>query len=271
MKSKKIEKLKRILKDMKSVVLAFSGGLDSTFLLKMALSAIGGENVLAVTAKSDVFPEREYKSAKELAKKLNAGFITIHTKEMKNSTFLKNPVNRCYYCKKELFTQLISIAGKKGFNVIIDGFNYDDRKDMRYGSRAAKELGIRSPLDEARIGKDDIRIFSRALQLPTWDKPSFACLASRFPYHHKITKEKLKKVDMAEDFLYKRGFKQVRVRAHNNIARVELANDDIKRLLSNQHLQKDITRRLKQLGFFYVTLDLEGYRTGSMNEEIKRR
>ncbi len=270
MKPNKIKRLKKILIDMKRVVLAFSGGLDSTFLLKMALNSIGRGNVLAVIAKSDAFPEREYRQAKELAKRLKTGFMTIKTRETRNRNFLKNPVNRCYYCKKELFGKLASIAKKKGFNFVIDGFNYDDRRDVRYGSRAAKELGIRSPLDEARIGKNDIRIFSRQLELPTWDKPPFACLASRFPYHHKITKAKLKKIDRAEDFLYKRGFRQVRVRAHNNIARIEVASTDIKRISSNRRLQKDITKRLKRLGFTYITLDLEGYRTGSINEEARK-
>ena len=268
MKSKKAEKLKKSLKDMKKVVLAFSGGLDSTFLLKMALNAIGRDNVLAVTAKSDSFPGREYKHAKELAKTLNASFITINTKETKNEKYLKNPVNRCYYCKKELFGKLISIAKKRGFYAVVDGFNYDDRKDMRYGSQAAKELGVRSPLAEARIGKQDIRRFSRQLKLSTWNKPSFACLASRLPYHHRITKKKLNNINKAEEFLYKHGFEQVRVRAHDNIARIEITNNDIKRLSTNKNLRKKIVNKLKQSGFSYITLDLAGYRTGSMNEVL---
>ncbi len=268
MKSKKAEKLKKSLKDMKKVVLAFSGGLDSTFLLKMALNAIGRDNVLAVTAKSDSFPGREYKHAKELAKTLNASFITINTKETKNEKYLKNPVNRCYYCKKELFGKLISIAKKRGFYAVVDGFNYDDRKDMRYGSQAAKELGVRSPLAEARIGKQEIRRFSRQLKLSTWNKPSFACLASRFPYHHRITKKKLHKINKAEEFLYKQGFEQVRVRVHDNIARIEITNNGIKRLSRDKDLRKKIVNKLKQSGFSYVTLDLVGYRTGSMNEVL---
>ena len=271
MKSKKIQSLKKILKDMKGIVLAFSGGLDSTFLLKMAIDTVGRDGVLAVTARSDAFPKREYTRAKSLAESLAARFITIYTHETKNSAFIRNPVNRCYYCKKELFGRLNAIAKKEGFRAVIDGTNFDDRKDIRHGRRAAKELGVRSPLDEARIGKGDIRRFSRLLGLSTWDQPPFACLASRFPYYQTITTKKLKDVDMAEQFLYNCGFKQVRVRAHKNIARIEVLGRDIKRILSSTKLQRGIIARLKQHGFSYVTLDLEGYRTGSMNESMRRK
>ena len=270
MKSNKVQKLKKTLKNMKKIVLAFSGGVDSAFLLKIALDTLGKDNVLAIIAKSDLFPKREYDHAKELARKLAANFITIYTKEAENKTFLKNPIKRCYYCKKELYGQLIHIAKKRGFDFVIDGFNYDDRKDLRYGNQAARELGVKSPLAEARIGKEDIRRSSRQLHLSTWDKPSFACLASRFPYYNVITKEKLKRVDRSEEFLYKYEFRQVRVRVHNDIARIELASEDIKRILLNRELQRNIVKRLKHLGFSYVTLDLEGYRTGSMNEVLKR-
>lgn len=255
---------------MKRVVLAYSGGVDSTFLLKIALDTLGKNNVLAIIAKSDTYPKRECDFAKKIARKLNAQFITINTKEVENSSFLKNPINRCYYCKRELFKQLRNIAKKRDYDFVIDGYNYDDRKDLRYGSRAAKELDVRSPLDEAHIGKEDIRRFSRQLNLITWDKPSFACLASRFPYYDRITKKKLKRIDKAEDFLYKNGFKQVRVRAHGKVARIELEENDIKRISSNLRAQKNIVRRLKKLGFLYITLDLEGYRTGSMNEELTK-
>ena len=269
-KSNKIARLKRILKGMNKVVLAFSGGVDSTFLLKIAVDTLGKDNVLAVIAKSLTYPKREYEHAKALALKLGVNFMIIKTKEAENENFLKNPVDRCYYCKKELFEKLASIAEKKGFNFVIDGFNYDDIRDIRYGSVAAKEFGVRSPLSEARIGKKDIRRFSRKLSLSTWDKPSFACLASRFPYNHRITKQTLKKIGKAEEFLYRQGFRQVRVRLHDDIARIELFSNDINRILINQMLRKNIVKKLKQLGFFYVTLDLEGYRTGSMNEVLKR-
>ena len=268
---KKTQRLKKILKDMKSSVLAFSGGLDSTLLLKVASDVLGRDNVLAVTARSESFPRREYEGAKALAGKLAADFMTIHTKEMEDTSFIKNPVNRCYYCKKELFKRLDSIAKKRKFNFVIDGFNRDDKKDFRYGKQAAKELGVRSPLAEADMGKQDIRELSRRLNLPTWDKPSFACLASRFPYHHEITKKKLKKVGKAEEFLHQCGFKQIRVRLHNDVARIELAGGDMDRLIKDKALRRDIAKKLKQLGFSYVTLDLEGYRTGSMNEVLKKR
>jgi uncharacterized protein len=270
-KSGKLARLKKRLKSMKKVVIAFSGGVDSTFLLKMALDILGKDNVLAVTAKSITFPKREYVHAKRLAQKLDSDFITINTKEIEGDIFFKNPINRCYYCKKNLFGRLVSIAEKKGFNHVIDGFNYDDKKDLRYGSQAAKEFGVRSPLAEARIGKEDIRKFSRKLNLPTWDKSSFACLASRFPYYHEITKKKLRVIDKAEEFLYECGFKQVRVRMHDDIARIELMGNDVKGILLNQVLQKNIVKQLKQLGFSYVTLDLEGYRSGSMNEVLVKK
>ena len=269
MESRKKQRLKKILKGMKRVVIAFSGGTDSAFLLKISIDTIGSTNVLAVTAKSETFPQREYRAAKELAGRLSANFMAIRTKEAKNEAFLKNPLNRCYHCKKELFARLISIAKKKGYNTVIDGFNYDDRKDMRYGSQAAKELGVRSPLAEAEIGKNDIRRFSQQLELSTWNKPSFACLASRFPYNQRITIGKLKKVDRAEELLYEYGFKQVRVRVHKNIARIEVTDDDMRRLLPARRLRKDIADEMKQLGFSYVTLDIEGYRSGSMNEVLK--
>lgn len=256
---------------MKRVVLAYSGGLDSAFLLKVALDTLGKDNVLAITAKSDTFPKRELYSAIKLGRILNANHITINTKETENKNFLENPIDRCYYCKKELFKQLVFIAKKKGYDFVIDGFNHDDRADLRYGAKAAKEFGIRSPLAQAEIGKDQIRKLSRRLKLPTWDKPSFACLATRLPYNYRITKRGLRQIDRAEELLYKYGFKQVRVRAHNNIARIELDGRDVKRILLNEELQKDIAKRLKKFGFSYVTMDLEGYRTGSMNEVLKGR
>ena len=255
---------------MDRVVLAFSGGVDSTFLLKISLDILGKDNVLAVIAKSESFPKREYNNAKALAQKLTANFITIKTKETDDRTFIKNPVNRCYYCKKELFKQLNFIARKKGFNAVIDGFNRDDKKDFRYGKQAARELGIRSPLAEAQMGKREIRCISRRLRLPTWNKPSFACLATRFPYHHGISKEKLRKIENAEELLHREGFGQIRVRAHDEIARIELSGSDIKRLSYNTKRRRSIVKRLKQIGFLYITLDLEGYRTGSMNEVLRK-
>ncbi len=264
----KLSKLKKILQKMEKVVIAFSGGLDSTFLLKVALDTLGKENVLAVTAKSETYPEREYNSAVKLVRKLKARGMAIRTKETNNNTFLKNPVNRCYYCKKELFGRLVAIAGKKGFYYVADGSNADDKKDLRFGSIAARELGVRSPLAEAGIGKRNIRTLSRSLGLSTWDKPSFACLASRFPYGERITKEEIERVNRAEEMLQKHGFKQVRVRMQGKMARIEVLPDDVRRF-SDTRLRKAVAGALKRLGFLYITLDLEGYRTGSMNEALK--
>lgn len=263
----KLDRLRKILKKMRRVVIAFSGGLDSTFLLKAAIDALGRENVLAVTAKSAAYPEREYKSAVKLTHELKARGITIRAKGTANAVFLKNPVNRCYYCKKELFSRLKKIAREKAFYCVIDGSNADDKKDLRFGSIAARELGVRSPLTEAGIGKGELRAYSRRLGLSTWDRPSFACLASRFPYGSRITRAKLGMVDMAEEALQRQGFRQVRVRTHGEIARLEVLPDDIKRF-SDTRLRKTVISALKNLGFLYVTLDLDGYRTGSMNEAL---
>lgn len=261
----KIKKLKKILKSLKSVVIAYSGGVDSTFLLKMAFDTLGKRNVLAVTARSETYPYSEYEEAKRLAKSIGAKHITIHTKELNIRNFKSNPVNRCYYCKSELFKELNDMRKARNFKFVLDGTNYDDLKDVRYGRVAAKELGVKSPLLEANITKADIRKFSKELDLPTWNKPSFACLASRFPFHDNITKGDLARIDKAESFLRRLGFKQVRVRLHKDIARLEFYKEDFNKIL-NDNVRNKITQRLKNLGFKYISLDLEGYRTGSMHE-----
>lgn len=259
----KIDRLRRILRGLGRVVVAYSGGLDSTFLLKAAIDTLGRENVLAVTARSETYPEAEYKEARRLAKKLGARYITIVTRELAIRNFKENPVNRCYYCKRELFKTLDGLRKKYKMAYVLDGTNFDDLKDIRHGRKAALELGIKSPLLDAKIGKSDIRKFSKRLKLPTWNKPSFACLASRFPFHSTITKEGLTKVGAAEDFLRRLGIKQVRVRSHSAIARIEAFPQDFQKLLLNRDR---ITRELKKLGFVYVAMDLAGYRTGSMHE-----
>lgn len=257
-------RLRKILEGLKSVVIAYSGGVDSTFLLKTAVDTLGRDNVLAVTARSETYPVRELKEAKALARQICARHKIIDTSELGIKGFKDNPVNRCYYCKKELFSKLKVIAKAEVLRHCIDGTNYDDLKDIRYGRLAAKELDVRSPLLEAGLGKADIRRFSRQLGLGTWDKPSFACLASRFPHKTRITKDKLSIVEKAEWLLRGFGIKQVRVRHYGDLARIEVYPEDIKKLIGPKN-SKRISQEFKKLGFKYTTVDLEGYRTGSMN------
>ncbi|MDP2929598.1 MAG: ATP-dependent sacrificial sulfur transferase LarE [Candidatus Omnitrophota bacterium] len=263
---KKIDELKKVLKGLRRVVVAYSGGLDSTFLLKVAIDTLGKDDVLAVTARSETYPLSEYREAGRIAKRFGAKHLTINTRESDIENFRSNPVNRCYYCKKELFKRLNAIKEKYGMKYVVDGTNLDDLKDIRHGSKAAKEEGVKRPLLEAEITKDDIRKFSKKLRLPTWNKPSFACLASRFPFNERITTSGLKKIEEAEDRMHSMGFKQVRVRLHGNTARIEVPENFLNLGLK---LKERIVRDLKDLGFIYVTLDLEGYRTGSMHEAAK--
>ena len=263
----KIRRLKNILKNLKQVVIAYSGGLDSTFLLKAAIDTLGCKNILAVTARSETYPLSEYKEAVSIARRIGAKHITIDTRELELVNFRSNPVNRCYYCKKELFKKMDGIKNKYGMAFVIDGTNYDDLKDVRYGRKAARELGVRSPLLETKLTKADIRKFSKALGLPTWDKPSFACLASRIPFNSAILEKDLRRIDKAEIYLRRLGFKQVRLRVHGNIARIEIYEDEFQKVLNNR-VKKGIVNKLKLLGFKYITLDLAGYRTGSMHEVV---
>lgn len=265
----KLNKLQEILKNMKSVLVAYSGGVDSTFLLKIAKDVLK-ENVLAVIAKSETYPEKEYQEAIKLVKKLKVKHLTITTKELLNQNFFTNPLERCYYCKKELFTKLKQIAFEKNINYVIDGANYDDIKDFRPGSKANCELEIQSPLKKSMLTKKEIRLLSQKMNLPTWDKPSFACLASRIPYGEKITKEKLEMIDQAESYLLKLNLKQVRVRHHDNIARIEVFPEEIPNFITC-NIYKKIVQKFKKIGYKYITLDLEGYRTGSMNEVLKNK
>ena len=252
---------------MESVLVAFSGGVDSTLLLKVARDVLN-DKVLAVTALSATYPKREEQSARNIARELKAHHDCIKTHELDSSQFTQNPTNRCYFCKRELFSQLQHIAQKKGYRYIVEASNQDDEKDFRPGFQAVKELGIRSPLREAGFTKEEIRQLSKRLKLPTHDKPSLACLASRFPYGQSIDKKKLHMVEQAEEYLYSLNFKQCRVRHHGSIARIEVEPEDIERLY-DPTVRKGITRELKKLGFTYITLDLEGFRSGSMNERLK--
>lgn len=262
----KLEKLKMLLKSLDSVALAFSGGVDSTFLLKVA-SEVLGSNVIAVTARSSTYPEREYKEACAYAAAFGVKHVVIDSEELDIQGFADNPTNRCYFCKNELFSKIREVADQNGLRYVIDGCNSDDLGDYRPGMQAARELGVISPLKEAGLTKEDIRGFSKDMGLPTWDKQAFACLSSRFPYGHKITKEKLEMVDRAEQHLLDLGFRNVRVRHHGDIARIEVASHERNKFF-DMGLMDRINEKLKALGFTYVALDLKGYRTGSMNEGL---
>ncbi len=262
----KLENLKESIRRMGSLAVAYSGGVDSTFLLKVAHDVLDA-NVIAVTARSSTYPEREFREATDFAQKIGVRHRVIVSEELDIEGFADNPVDRCYFCKRELFTKILDVARQSGLQYVADGSNVDDLGDYRPGMRAVMELGIVCPLKDAGMGKNDIRILSKEMNLPTWDKPAFACLSSRFPYGQKITREKLDVIDKMEQFLMDSGFRQVRVRHHGDMARIEVSAEE-RRKFFDTDLMDRIHEKFRQFGFAYVALDLKGYRTGSMNEVI---
>ncbi|WP_226035396.1 ATP-dependent sacrificial sulfur transferase LarE [Aquibacillus saliphilus] len=263
--NEKYQKLTSILQDMKKVVVAFSGGVDSTFLLKVAVDTLGKDNVLAVTADSETYPTSELLEAKELAELIGANHQVVETSELAIPGYTENDKNRCYFCKNSLFDHLIPIMERKGFRNVIYGVIADDLSEYRPGMQAAKEQGVRGPLQEADLFKEEIRELSRQRNLPTWDKPSFACLSSRIAYGEKITQAKLTKVDKSEAYLKSLGIRQVRVRTHEEVARIEVEPIDMSVVLTNHEV---ISKKLQEFGYKYITLDLIGYNSGSMNKAL---
>ncbi len=259
-----------IIADLGSVVVAYSGGVDSTLLLRLCVEALGPAGVLAVTASSETLASDEEVDARRLAVAMGIEHLMVPISELEDEEFVRNPPERCYLCKRIRYGRLLSLARERGLRWVVDGANADDSMDYRPGLRAASELGVRSPLQEAGLTKDDIRELSRAYGLPTWDKPSYACLASRVPYGCRITAEKLRQIDTAETFLRGLGFKQVRVRHHGEVARIEVPASQLGSLTTGD-LAPRVVARLRELGFTYVALDLNGYRTGSLNEPLRRR
>ncbi len=261
----KVDNCQAILRSLQSVVVAFSAGVDSTFLLALAVEELSAENVLAAMGTSPSLARRERQAGRNLAHQLGAELVEIETGELADPNYSANPPDRCFYCKSDLFGRLRTLAGERGFRAVISGANADDTGDFRPGLKAGKALGVRSPLLEAGLTKNDIRAASRAMHLPTWNKPAMACLASRIPYGQEVTEEALSRIESAEDALKALGFAQCRVRDHYPVARIEVAVNDLPVVVESG---KRIVEALKSAGYKYVTLDLEGFRSGSMNDVL---
>ena len=264
----KYDRLVELLRELDSVVVAFSGGVDSTLLARAARDALG-ERAVLVTADSETYPASELDEARRLGALLDMRHLVVRTEELQNPEYARNPVNRCFFCKEELFARLAPIAEREGCRALVYGANMDDLGDHRPGMQAARERGVRAPLIEAELWKEEIRTLSRELGLPTWDKPSFACLSSRFQYGDRITAGKLRQVDAAEAFVRSLGFRQFRVRHHDRLARIEVSHDEIARLWEDGR-REAIVKRLRELGYVYVAVDLAGFQSGSANLLLKR-
>ncbi len=266
---KKHERLLAMVRGFGKVAVAFSGGVDSSFLARTAVDVLGADNVALFTAVSPSYPAREKEESEKLANAMGVKHYFFDTREVESPTFRDNPVDRCYHCKLELYGKLSAFSKVKGFSIVLDGSNVDDVSDYRPGMKALEELKIRSPLKEAGLTKEEIRILSKGIGLQTWSKQPFACLASRFQYGDTITAEKLKRVELAEAFLMDNGLTHFRVRDHGALVRIETANRDME-LFFNKQFRKSVIEAFKKLGYNYISLDLEGYRTGSMNEVLPK-
>ena len=265
----KARRLQDLLASFDSLIVAFSGGADSAYLAWAATQALGS-SVVCVTAESPSYPDRHRQLARRVARDFGLRHEIIQTSEITRLEYRANPVNRCYYCKQELYTSLRALADERGISVIADGSNADDRGDYRPGRQAAREFGVRSPLDDAALTKAEIRTLSRDAGLPTWDEPASACLSSRIPYHSEVTEEKLRMIERAENAIHALGFRVCRVRHHDQLARIEIGRDELPRALEPE-MRDQLVAAVTSIGYAHVTVDLQGYRMGSLNEGVRLR
>ncbi len=264
---RRLAELEEIVARHESALVAFSGGVDSSLALAVAARALPAENVLAVTSNNETYLPSELEPAKEFVASLGVEHLVVDTRELDNPDYASNPTNRCYFCKSTLYSDLGRMASDKGYGCVVDGANSDDESDYRPGRAAAKELEVISPLSEAGLSKKEVREISHYLDLPMWDKPALACLSSRFPYGEEITPEKLAQVTWAEEFMREKGYRQVRVRHHGDLARLEVGEEELERAFAER---EEIAAELTEAGFLYVTLDLAGYRSGSLNAALDK-